>query len=328
MAPPKPRFSLIELEPDWETSFGEEVERGLTGPSKRIPCRFLYDERGSQLFEQICGTPEYYVTRAEQEILADRSEEIANIFPSPITLAELGSGSSSKTRLLIEALLRRHGGLRYLPVDISRTMLEASSLDLIDRYDALEIRAIASEYSAGLRHVGAETDRSKLIAWLGSNAGNYERADAAKLLGSVRSAMAPSDRLLIGIDLRKDRETLENAYDDAQGVTAKFTVNLLDRINRDLGGHFDLEQFRHRAVYDEAEGRMEIGLVSLRHQRVVVDALDLEIDLAVGEFIHLEHAVKYSPSEIKELAASAGMRAERGWLDSRKRFSLNLFAPA
>ena len=328
VAPPKPRFSLIELEPDRETSFGEEVERGLTGPSKRIPCRFLYDERGSRLFEQICGTPEYYVTRAEHEILADRSEEIANIFPSPITLAELGSGSSSKTRLLIEALLRRHGGLRYLPVDISRTMLEASSLDLIDRYDALEIRAIASEYNAGLRHVGAETDRSKLIAWLGSNAGNYERADAAKLLGNVRSAMAPADRLLIGIDLRKDRETLENAYDDAQGITAKFTVNLLDRINRDLGGHFDLEQFRHRAVYDEAEGRMEIGLVSLRHQRVVVDALDLEIDLAVGEFIHLEHAVKYSPSEIKELAASAGMHAERGWLDSRKRFSLNLFAPA
>ncbi|MEE8474354.1 MAG: L-histidine N(alpha)-methyltransferase [Myxococcota bacterium] len=328
MAPPQPRFSLIELEPDRETSFGEEVERGLTGPSKRIPCRFLYDERGSQLFEQICGTPEYYVTRAEHEILADRSEEIANIFPSPITLAELGSGSSSKTRLLIEALLRRHGGLRYLPVDISRTMLEASSLDLIDRYDALEIRAIASEYNAGLRHVGAETDRSKLIAWLGSNAGNYERADAAKLLGNVRSAMAPADRLLIGIDLRKDRETLEKAYDDAQGITAKFTVNLLDRINRDLGGHFDLEQFRHRAVYDEAEGRMEIGLVSLRHQRVVVDALDLEIDLAVGEFIHLEHAVKYSQSEIKELAASAGMRAERGWLDSRKRFSLNLFAPA
>ena len=328
MAPPKPRFSLIELEPDRETSFGEEVERGLTGPSKRIPCRFLYDERGSRLFEQICGTPEYYVTRAEHEILADRSEEIANIFPSPITLAELGSGSSSKTRLLIEALLRRHGGLRYLPVDISRTMLEASSLDLIDRYDALEIRAIASEYNEGLRHVGAETDRSKLIAWLGSNAGNYERADAAKLLGNVRSAMAPADRLLIGIDLRKDRETLEKAYDDAQGITAKFTVNLLDRINRDLGGHFDLEQFRHRAVYDEAEGRMEIGLVSLRHQRVVVDALDLEIDLAVGEFIHLEHAVKYSPSEIKELAASAGMRAERGWLDSRKCFSLNLFAPA
>lgn len=327
VVPAKPRFSLIELEPERNASFGKEVERGLTDSPKSIPCRFLYDERGSQLFERICETPEYYVTRAEHEILANRSEEIAQVFPSPITLAELGSGSSSKTRLLIEALLRRHGGLRYLPVDISRTILEASSMDLIDRYDALEIRAIASEYRAGLRHVGAETDRSKLIVWLGSNVGNYGREEAARLLGNIRSAMASADRLLIGIDLRKDRATLESAYDDAQGITAEFSANLLSRINRDLGGHFDLTRFRHRAVYHEGEGHVEIGLVSLQRQRVAIDAIDLEIDLADGEAIHIENAFKYSPAEIEHLAALAGMEVERSWLDSRRRFSLNLFAP-
>ena len=322
------RYVLIETNAERDlASFAREVETGLTSRPKTIPCRFLYDAAGSSLFEQICEVPEYYLTRAEREILAARSDEIAARFEEPITLAELGSGSSSKTRLLIEAFLRRHRGLRYVPVDISRSALEESALDLLERYQALEVRAIASDYQAGLHHVRAERARPKLIAWLGSSIGNLGRAEAASFLRGVRHAMTERDRMLVGIDLRKDAGVLERAYDDAAGVTARFSLNLLDRINRELGGHFDRDGFRHQAVYLEEEGRVEIQLVSLRQQRVAIDDLDLEVEFAEGEGLYTENAFKYAPHEIDALARAAGLFTEHRWLDRAARFSLNLLAP-
>ena len=322
-----PRFSLIAAEAAEGATFAAEVERGLTATPKRIPYRFLYDAQGSKLFEEICETPEYYVTGAEREILEARSDAIAEHFPARITLAELGSGNSAKTRSLIEAFLRRHGALRYVPVDISRGMLEASAVELLEQYPPLEIRAIASEYRTGLRHVRAETGRSKLIAWLGSNLGNLDRAEAESFVRGIRAAMASRDRLLIGIDLRKDRRVLEQAYDDRGGVTARFSLNLLERVNRELGGRFDPDAFRHRATYAVDEGRIEIALVSRRAQRVTIDALGLEVEFAEGEGIHIENAFKYSLEEIDGLAAATDMRVADRWLDPRERFSLNLFAP-
>lgn len=322
------RYSLIGGDGDVQLGdFAAEVEAGLTARAKRIPCRFLYDERGSLFFEEICGVEDYYLTRAEREILERRSREIAARFSRTITLAELGSGSAAKTRLLIEAFLRQHGALRYVPVDISRSILESSALDLLERYQALEVRAIAGEYREGLRHVEAQTDRPKLIAWLGSNVGNLEREDAAGFLSEMCGAMKDGDRLLIGIDLRKERAVLESAYDDAEGVTARFSLNLLERMNRELGASFETDAFRHRAVYRDDEGRVEIHLVSQREQRVAIAALDLEVQLAEGEGIHVENAYKYSPEEIDTLAANAGMRVDCRWLDTRGRLSLNLFAP-
>jgi L-histidine N-alpha-methyltransferase len=322
------RYSLIEGAPVEEESFAVEVDRGLSAAAKSIPYRFLYDERGSKLFEEICETPEYYVTGAEREILEARSDEISDRYPERITLAELGSGNSAKTRLLIEAFLRRHGDLRYLPVDISRTMLEESSLELLGRYRKLEIRAIASEYEAGLHHVRTETDRPKLIAWLGSNVGNLERAEAEAFVGGIRAAMASDDRLLIGVDLRKDRQVLEQAYDDPAGATARFSLNLLERINRELGGRFDADAFRHRAEYHEDEGRVEIALESRCSQTVVIDDIGLEVEFAEGEGIHIENAYKYSLEEVDGLAAGADMGVDGRWLDPLERFSLNLMAPA
>ena len=322
------RFSLIEsAEGRDRASFAGDVSAGLASDPKRIPCRFLYDEVDSRLFEEICELPEYYVTRAEREILVERADEIAGCFGRPITLAELGSGSSTKTRLLIEAFLRRHGRLRYLPVDISRSILEASALELLERYGSLEIRAIVSEYAAGLHHVGAENERPKLVAWLGSNIGNLGRGEAAEFLARVRRTLAPADRLLVGIDLRKPAQVLEAAYDDSRGVTARFSLNLLERVNRELGGHFDPAAFRHRARYLEAEGRVVIDLVSLGTQRVAIDDLDLELELAEGEGIHVEDSYKYSPQEIRELAGAADLRLERAWQDAGGRFRLNLLAP-
>ncbi len=323
------RFALVEGEEVRDTtSFAEEVQAGLTAPDKRIPYRFLYDAEGSRLFEEICELPEYYLTRAEREILESRAGEIAALFEEPTTLAELGSGSATKTRLLIEAFLRRHGRLRYLPVDISRSMLESSASELLERYRSLEILAIAGEYSEGLRHVRAQTQQPKLIVWLGSTVGNLTRDEAIGFLRTVRQAMAAGDRMLLGADLRKDRAVLEAAYDDAQGVTARFTLNLLARVNRELGGDFEPDGFRHRAVYHEEDGRVAIDLISRRAQRVRIAELDLELQLAEGEPIHIEDSHKYSPAEIAELAAAAGLRVDTGWTDAGERFRLSFLSPA
>jgi L-histidine N-alpha-methyltransferase len=321
------RYTLIDTVPEQE-SFADAVAAGLARRPRRIPCRFLYDERGSRLFEEICALPEYYLTRAEREILLARADRIAARFDRPIVLAELGSGSSAKTRLVIDACLSRHGRLRYVPVDISRSMLEASSLELLERYESLEIRAIASELRTGLRHVGRETSRPKLILWLGSSVGNLTRDEASAFLGRVRRAMTPDDALLIGIDLRKSRAVLERAYDDAAGVTARFTLNLLERMNRELGARWDASAFQHRAVYHEDEGRVAIEIVSLRRQRIAIEALEIDLELARGETIHAEDSFKYSLAEIDTLASTAGMRVEERWQDRGGRFGLNLFAPA
>jgi dimethylhistidine N-methyltransferase len=324
-----PRFTLVAHDTDAHlASLAEEVEAGLTTARKSIPCRFLYDEEGSKLFEEICEVPEYYLTRAERSILEERADEVAEAFDAPITLAELGSGNAAKTHLLIEAFLRAHGLLRYLPVDISAAVLEESAIELLDQYDALEVRAVASEYQEGLRHVRAETGRAKLVAWLGSSIGNLTRLEAASFLKSVRFALAPDDRMLVGIDLRKDARVHEAAYDDAAGVTARFSLNLLARINRELGADFDLGAFRHRAEYREDEGRVEIQIVSLREQHVAIDALDRVVHFSAGEGIHTENAFKYSLEEIEALAHAAGMKTAQRWLDGEQRFSLNLLAPA
>jgi dimethylhistidine N-methyltransferase len=330
MAPPSPaqRFAMIETDrKEHHDSFADAVRAGLTGERKTLPYRFLYDEAGSELFEEICELPEYYLTRTEREILEERVGEIAAAFSGPITLAELGSGSSSKTRLLIEALLRAHGRLRYVPVDISRGMLKRSAFELLERYEALEVRAFAGEYRDGLRHVQSENARPKLVVWLGSSVGNLTREEATDFLAGVRGAMNGADRLLIGIDLRKDRWILEAAYDDAAGVTARFTLNLLERINRELGGRFDTGAFQHRAVYLEEEGRVEIQIVSRREQRVAIEALGLEVRFAAGEGIHAENAFKYSADEIAKITGAAGLRVEHTWCDSGERYSLSLLAP-
>lgn len=317
-------------------SFAEDVRRGLTAQPKRLSCRFFYDREGSRLFEQICALPAYYLTRAEEEILARHADEIAAALPGPADLVELGSGSAAKTRRLIAALLRRQETLRYAAIDIAREVLEESAHRLLDEYASLEVHALAAEYRDGLRRLQVlrrtrEADRPhrpQLILWLGSNVGNFERHEAAAFLAQVRAAMGPHDRLLIGIDRRKARSVLEAAYDDAQGVTARFNRNLLVRINRELGGHFDPQSFEHRAVYDEAAGRIAMFLVSRQAQTVHVPDLGLRVRFAAGEAVHTENSYKYSFDEIRALAEAGGFGVERQWLDREQRFSECLFRPA
>lgn len=322
------RYSLLDTGSEPELASFEDATRvGLSGDAKSIPCRFLYDARGSELFERICELPEYYLTRAERSILEKHAQEVAALMPGPITLAELGSGNASKTRLLIEALLQHHGSLRYVPVDISPEILERSSRQLLDDYEALEVRAIASEYRDGLREVGTGGGHTRLVAWLGSSIGNLTREEATAFLRGVGSELVPTDRLLIGIDLRKETAVIEAAYDDAAGVTARFSLNLLARANRELGADFDLSGFRHQAVYDEPNGQVRIDLRSLHDQRVRLETLGMTVHFEAGECLHVENAFKYSFEEIEDLAGAAGLRIDRRWLDAEERFSLNLLAP-
>jgi len=313
-------------------SFAAEVRAGLSASPKRLPYRFFYDAEGSRLFEAITGLPEYYLTRAGQEIMEARAAAIVARFPRGATLIELGSGSSSQTRHLIERFVQRDGRLLYVPVDISRSMLEESARELLAEFPGLEITAVAGEYREGITELRkglfVDSGLPKLILWLGSNIGNLDRPEAVEFLRCLRALMDAEDRLLVGIDLRKDRRMLEEAYDDAQGVTAEFNRNILARINRELGGEFDLSRFHHRARYDEKIGRVEMHLESALAQTVPIAALDLAVHFGAGEMIHTENSYKYSHAEIEETVAAAGLRVECQWLDRARLFTLNLIAPS
>jgi dimethylhistidine N-methyltransferase len=249
-----PRLRLVELTGDDPfAEFARDVAEGLTAEPKHLSCRYFYDREGSRLFAAICELPEYYLTRAETEILERHAREIASLFPGDVTVMELGSGNAAKTRLLLEALLPGRQ-VRYVPIEICRPVLEESAADLLQRFPPLEIVAVAAEYHEGLRYLQCESDRPRLILWLGSNIGNFMRAEAAKFLRRICATMSPADRMLVGVDLRKDRAVLEAAYDDAAGVTAAFNRNLLTRINQELIGDFDLSAFQHRAIYNQDLG--------------------------------------------------------------------------
>lgn len=322
------RFTLIGLPAEKRRDrFAREVRAGLTASPKSLPCCYFYDRLGSRLFEAICELPEYYLTRAETAILEAHAEEIADLFPASTDLIELGSGSAVKTWLLIAAFLRRPQALRYVPLDICRTVLEESARDLLPVFPELEITAIAGEYHEGLKHLQTLTGRRKLILWLGSNIGNLDRTKAAQFLGRIRTTLASEDRVLVGIDLRKEAAILESAYDDSCGVTAAFNRNLLGHINRELGGHFDLHAFRHRAIYDEEAGRVQMFLASACTQKVRIDQSGIDVDFKEGEAIHTEDSYKYSQREIESLAAASSLLLEQAWLDPNHQFQLNLFRP-
>ncbi len=321
------RFELLAGDPGTVAEdLARAVDRGLRARPRRLPCRFFYDAVGSALFEEICELPEYYLTRAEDEILARHADEIAASVAAGCELVELGSGSARKTRHLVHALLARSTSLRYSPIDISKSALLAGAPGLLELHPGVSIRAIEAEYEAGLAKLDERTPNGRLVLWLGSNVGNLARDEAAVFLRRLAARFSDLDRLLVGIDLRKEKSVLERAYDDARGVTARFNRNLLSRVNAELGADFEPERFRHVALYDEEEGRIEMHLESTRPQTVHVASLDLEVALASGERIHTEDSYKYSRAEIEELARAAGMRVERSWLDAAARFSVNLFA--
>jgi L-histidine N-alpha-methyltransferase len=309
--------------------FAGDVRRGLTSESKSLSPKYFYDELGSQLFEAICLLPEYYLTRAEGEIFARRSAEIVERASegSRVTLFELGSGSATKTRRIVEALVAKQGELKYVPVDISPAALEAGAHALMQDFESLEVSAYASDYDAALPLLAGELREGEraLVLFLGSNVGNFDREGAREFLKKVRRVLRAGDCLLLGADLKKDRAVLEAAYDDALGVTAAFNLNLLARINRELQADFNLRDFRHVALYDEREGRVEMHLESAREQAVNLGALAVSVNFREGERIHTENSYKYDLDGLSALAAETGFERAETWLDSSERFSSNLF---
>ncbi len=314
--------NLVTRDP--RAGLAEDVRRGLSSQPKRFLPKYFYDELGSQLFDAICLLPEYYLTRAENEILQLYSDEIVVSVEGETLLLEMGSGSASKTRLLIEALLRKQQTLKFIPVDISATALENSSRILLQSYPQLRIEAYAADYFAGLAEL-KKTKRARTLAlFLGSNISNFDPAEALRFLRALREVLNQGDALLLGADLKKDKDVLEAAYNDALGVTAAFNLNVLARINRELGGDFDLRAFRHHAFYNQEAGRVEIYIVSTRDQTVNIKSLDMAVDFAAGEQIHTENSHKYDLNDIAQLASDTGFTHARTWLDSQKRFSSNL----
>lgn len=326
---------------DARAQFAEDIRRGLTAEPKRLQPKYFYDELGSLLFDAICLLPEYYLTRAEDEILRTHADEIAAAAAGEgrahLSLLEFGSGSAVKTRLVIEAILRRQPRLTYRPVDISPKIVESSARLLLQSYPRLTVEAFAGDYDAALARLSRRTDAGggavggdgrALALFLGSNVGNFDPAEAEKFLAAVRACLRADDALLLGADLKKDSSTLLAAYDDPLGLTAAFNLNLLARINREFAADFDLRAFRHRVRYDDAAGRIEIYVESLRAQCVRIRELDLTVEFAEGEWTHTENSHKYDPPQLQSLAASAGFRLSRTWTDAAGRFSSNLFVAA
>ena len=324
-APVAERFSLYSAPaPLQAVTFADDVRLGLSAAQKRLPPKYFYDQLGSALFEAICDLPEYYLTRAESEILDRHADEMLAALDEPVELVELGSGSGRKPRLLLEAALRRQESLDYHPVDISSSALIAASTALVGAFPALRVCAYASDYFDVLAARRVRTERRTLTLFLGSNIGNYDPAHAGELLRAVARAFSPGDALLLGTDLKKDPSVLELAYNDPTGVTAAFDKNLLGRINRELGGTFDLREFEHVAEYDAERGVVQSFLVAQRAQVVEIEGLGLTVPFADGERIHTESSYKFSEDDVATVAAEAGFAVARRWTDERERFAVSL----
>jgi L-histidine Nalpha-methyltransferase len=299
------------------TSLRDEVLRGLAARPKRIAPKFFYDERGSRLFDAICELPEYYPTRTEMAILESCAEEIARLAGPECTLIELGSGASKKIRLLLEALWPR----QYFGIDISREFLLESVRRLARDYPWLEVHAACADFAQDLDLPDCPGSGRKLAFFPGSTIGNFEPRDALAFLQRVRRLIQPGGALLIGVDLKKDPRVLHDAYNDSRGVTAAFNLNLLERLRAELGAELEPENFRHRAFYDEARGRVEMHLVSRRAQEIRV--LGKRFRFEAGESIHTESSYKYSVEEFHALAHRAGLQPRQVWLDSARLFSVH-----
>ncbi len=300
-------------------SFANDVRSGLLSRPKQLQPWYFYDSLGSALFSAICELPEYYVTRAETEILRHHGHEIARSFRGAERLVELGSGDCRKTRLLIEALVARQPRLTFTPVDVDAGVLEASARDLLTTFPSLAIEAICADYRDAAPAV--TSSEPTVVLFLGSSIGNLDPQAAAAMLRGLRQNLNDGDAFFLGADLVKAKEVVEPAYNDALGVTAAFNLNLLARVNRELGGHFDLASFEHRAFFNEAESRIEMHLASRARQTVGIDALAMDVELEQGETIHTENSYKYSESDLSALAREGGFAIEQMWTDSRRWFA-------
>jgi dimethylhistidine N-methyltransferase len=318
-----PGYSLRDPNPEADR-FRDDVIAGLSRPQKALPPKYFYDAQGCALFEAICELPEYYLTRVELALMQSRAGEMARHLGPRCALIEYGSGSARKTRILIGAI----SPVAYVPIDIARAELAATAAEIAREFPQLRVLAVCADYSRPLALPELEgLDARRRVGYFpGSTIGNFTPAEAGAFLGVVREQVGASGGLLIGVDLKKDPARLDAAYNDARGVTAAFNLNLLARINRELGADFDLAAFRHHAFYDEKQGRIEMHLESIKDQAVSMSGRAFRF--RKGETIHTENSYKYSVREFQQLAAGAGFALRECWTDPDHQFSVHYLTVA
>jgi dimethylhistidine N-methyltransferase len=314
------RFAFHDLAPG-EESFRDAVMSGLSRLKKAIPCKFFYDENGSALFEEICRLPEYYPTRTEIAILEENAGEIAAQMGGSARIIEFGSGASLKARILLQALDRPAA---YVAVDISREHLREAAASLAEDFPDVAIVAVCADYTGPFTLPPLPGRAGKRVGFFpGSTIGNFQPGEAARFLSNCAHILGPGGEMVIGVDLKKDTSLLDAAYNDRAGITAAFNLNLFERINRELDGDLELDQFDHFAFYSEPQGRVEIYIRSLADQQATIAGR--RFSFAAGELIHTEYSYKYAVEEFRALAARAGFRPVDTWTDSADLFSVHYF---
>lgn len=307
-------------------SVADVVRSGLGSADKTLPAWLFYDDAGSELFELITELPEYYLTRTERALFERYGEEIVSQAAGSaprLNIVELGAGTATKSQILLRAAVERQGRCLYVPIDVSLAALDVAATRIAREEPGVEVRPIATHHAEAVRRL-AQIPARRLVLFIGSSIGNFEDAEAQALLSSVRTSLAPGDAFLLGADRKKSPERLLPAYDDASGVTAAFNKNILARINRELGGEFELDAFRHVALWNEELSRVESYLESLRPQRVRVAELDAWFSFDRGERIHTESSHKYSDAHIERLLSTAGFVRERSFFDDEGLFGVHL----
>jgi len=316
--------------PIQQNIFADDVRRGLSAAPKFLSSKYFYDDEGSRLFQEIMKLPEYYLTKSEYEILSGQTKEICAAFGAEtgeFDLIELGAGDGAKTSLLVDFFLKRQTDFTYVPIDISAEALKCLTEKFAAQFPNLSIQAEQGDYFLTLQTFKSKSARRKIILFLGSNIGNFGKAQAQDFFKSLRAVMNDDDRLFIGFDLQKDPRTIVRAYDDAQGVTAEFNLNLLTRINRELVADFNRAEFSHYASYHPIEGAARSFLLSRRAQTVFVKTLNETFEFAAWEPIFMEISQKYSPEMIEELAHASGFEVAGNFTDDKKFYVNSLWKP-
>ncbi|HTV66656.1 MAG TPA: L-histidine N(alpha)-methyltransferase [Bryocella sp.] len=316
MATSKPQFLTND-------AIALDVYQGLTAEPKTLPCWLIYDEAGSQLFEEITELPEYYLTRTERSIFEAHAAEILRQAGPSLTLVELGAGTATKTCILIAELLRHQSRSLFYPIDVSTSALEQAVRQLGREFPSLRVNPIVADYTGGVPALSRITGR-KLVLYIGSSIGNFEPPRAIRILRRIRQTLRPGDALLLGADYAKSPRILLPAYDDSQGVTASFNKNILARLNRELDADFNLDAFRHIALWNRRCSRMEIYLESLVEQTAFLPTLDLDVKFRTGERIHTENSYKYTDAMIGSILHESGFSLEQTWCDRKKWFGVHL----
>jgi L-histidine N-alpha-methyltransferase len=301
-----------------------DVIAGLTSHPKSLPPKYFYDDRGSQLFEQITQLPEYYLTRTETQILNRYANAIAEKI-GPCELVELGSGSSTKTRYLLNAMVRLGYSPHYVPVDVSGGMLEVTAQQLLSEYDTLTVHGLVGTYGLALQHLPQPKLPARMIMFIGSTLGNLEPQSCHHLLDKISTVLNPGDYFLLGVDLEKSSDILHRAYNDSQGITAAFNLNMLHHLNWRFQGNFQVEQFQHRALYNADASQIEIYIDSLVTQQVMLKALGLDILFEQGESLRSEISRKFKIESLATEMATVGMNLVQAFTDDQRWFGLLLF---